>query len=74
MTKEVAMYIIHYNVKEFNERWQDYQDNVRFGDALRKGNGVIHTLDPRGYYDWLTQFSIFYNGGLCKAPHLDTDE
>lgn len=72
--KEAGMYLINYNMKEFNERWQDYADNIKFGEALRLGKGQLRTLDPRGYYDWLTEFNIFYTGNLWKPPHLDTDK
>ena len=54
------MNIIKVNMKQFNEKWYDYQDNIKFGDNIRKNNGIINTLDARGYIEWLCEFNIFY--------------
>lgn len=67
------MYIIHVNLEQFQERWIDYSDNIFYSEAIRKGKGVVTTLDPRTYYDWLTTFNIFFTGGQYKPPIYDGD-
>ena len=63
------------DMNQFRRKWKDYSDNIKFGDAIRNGNGHFWVLDQRPYIEWLTDFGInftcgFYMGGQIICPKL----
>lgn len=55
------MYEIIVNMVQFKQNWKDYQDNIKYAEAIRNNNGHILTLNPQPYIDWLNDFNITYN-------------
>jgi hypothetical protein len=48
-------------------KWVVYEDNVRFYDHIMKNNGVVNSLDYRGYVQLLTDFGINFTLPVGKA-------
>lgn len=58
--------MLRVNMDSFRKNWRDYADNVRFGESIRNTNGVVLSLDYRGYVEWLNEFNVFYTVPLGK--------